>query len=142
MAKIATFRVINNRMQFRCPKCGAKRNFPVQGNIRKKNMRCHKCGEVIRCVLNRRTTPRQRQSGLATLITNDGKEISVNIHDISADGIGIEIPVTIARARTIKKGQKIRFHCKWNPRLLGSGYFIVINSSGQRIGVKKVTTFS
>ncbi len=142
MANLVNFRIINNRMQFRCPKCGAKRNFPVQGNIRKKNMRCHKCGKVIGCVLNRRATPRQLQSGIATMITNEGKEISVNIHDISATGIGIDIPITIARARIIKTGQKVRFNCKWNPRLLGSGYFVIINNSGQRIGVRKASVFS
>ena len=139
MGKMIVFRVVNNRMQFKCEACAAKRNFPVQGNIRRKNMRCHKCDAITRCMLNRRITPRELHSGKAIMITSDGIEIAVNIHDISMNGgIGVDIPIRAARARTVKIGEKVHFNCKWNPRLLGSGNFIVINSTGQRIGIKKV----
>ncbi len=139
MGRMIEFRVINNRMQFKCAVCAAKRNFPVQAKIRRKNMRCHKCDAITRCMLNRRITPRELHSGKATMITNGGKEIAVNIHDISMDGgIGVDIPIRAARARTVKIGEKVQFNCRWNPRLLGSGYFVVVNSTGQRIGIKKV----
>lgn len=139
MGKMIVFRVVNNRMQFKCSACAAKRNFPIQANIRSKNMRCHKCGTITRCLLNRRITPRELHSGKAIMITSEGKEIAVNIHDISMNGgIGLDIPIRAARARTVKTGDEVRFNCKWNPRLLGSGRFIVINNNGQRIGIKKV----
>ncbi|MCK5604700.1 hypothetical protein KAR91_22615, partial [Candidatus Pacearchaeota archaeon] len=71
MGKTVNFRVINNRMQFRCSTCGAKRNFPVPANLRRKNMRCHKCGVVTKCMLNRRAIPRELQSGQAVMITSE-----------------------------------------------------------------------
>ena len=139
MGKMIVFRVINNRMQFKCAVCAAKRNFPIQANIRSKNMRCHKCDTITRCLLNRRITPRELHSGKAIMITSEGKEIAVIIHDISMNGgIGLDIPIRAARARMVKPGEEVRFNCKWNPRLLGSGRFIVINTNGQRIGIKKV----
>ncbi|MEA3468608.1 MAG: hypothetical protein U9R57_10355 [Thermodesulfobacteriota bacterium] len=139
MGRMIVFRVINNRMQFKCAACDAKRNFPVQANIRRKNMRCHKCDAITRCMLNRRITPRELHSGKAVMITKAGKEIAVNIHDISiSGGIGLEIPIKTARARTITVGEEVHFNCKWNPRLLGSGRFLILNSNGQRIGIKKV----
>lgn len=139
MGRMIVFRVINNRMQFKCSSCAAKRNFPVQSSIRSKNMRCHKCDAITRCVLNRRITPRELHSGKAVMITGEGKEIAVNVHDIAMNGgIGLDIPIRAARARTVKIGQEVRFNCKWNPRLLGSGRFKVINCNGQRVGIKKV----
>lgn len=74
------------------------------------------------------------------LITNEGKTLEVFIHDISINGgVGIDIPIRAARARTVKVGTEVSFNCKWNPRMLGSGRFEVINSKDQRIGIKKVT---
>lgn len=140
MGRMIVFRVINNRMQFKCSACGAKRNFPVQANIRSKNMRCYKCGATTRCSLDRRITSRMLQSGKATMLTAENKEIAVFVHDISMNGgIGLDIPIRAARAQTVKIGEEVHFNCKWNPRLLGSGRFEVINCNGQRVGVKKKT---
>ena len=137
MAKTAIFQVINNRMLFKCASCGAKRHSSVLSNIRRKNVKCHKCDAVTRGILNRRANRRELQSGKVLMITNEGKEIEVNIHDISRDGVGIDIPVRASRARKIVKGQEVRFNCKWNPRLMGSDRFVVMSNDGQRIGVKK-----
>jgi len=74
------------------------------------------------------------------MITREGKELTVNIHDVSVNGglgFGFDIPLAAARARTISVGEEVHFDCKWNPRLLGSGRFKVINSHGQRVGIKK-----
>ncbi len=139
MARTVEFRVVNHRMGFKCSSCGKKRNMPIQVNVRRKNVRCHACGEITRCLLNRRTIHRKLQSGAATMITDDGKEIDVSIHDISTGGgIGVDISLRAARAQKVKVGQKVSFRCSWNTRLLGSGTFQVQNSNGQRVGVKKV----
>ena len=139
MAKRIVARVMNNRMQFRCPACGTRRSIPVQPNVRQKNVRCHKCHTSTCCTLNRRTTPRELASGKAVLFTSEGRHMEVNIHDISMDGgIGLEIPIAAARAHSVTPGSEIHFNCKWNPRLLGTGRFKVINSNGQRVGIKKV----
>ena len=134
--RTVTFRVVNNRMQFRCSRCGARRNVPVPANLRRKNIRCHKCETVIKCMLNRRATPRQVQSGKAEMIINEGKKIEVNIYDISIDGIGIDIPFRAVRAIAI--GQKVRFSCSWNSRLIGNSYFVVKSIKGHRAGLKKI----
>lgn len=139
MGKLIVFRVINNRMQFKCEQCDARRNFPVQPSIRSRNIRCHKCDAVTRCLLNRRLTRRELQSGKANMITREGRNIVVNLHDISVDGgLGLELPIRAARAKVVKIGEEVRFNCKWNPRLLGSGRFKVVSSDGQRLGIQKV----
>lgn len=139
ISKTINCRVISNRMQFRCSSCGAKRNLPVQANLRRKKIRCHKCGNVTNCKLNRRANPRESQSGKAVMITSEGKKIDVNIFDISMNGIGIEIPHSAVRSQTVSIGKKVRFECKWNPRLIGNNYFVVRNKNGQRIGLEKIT---
>ncbi len=139
MGRMIVFRVVDNRMQFKCTACGAKRNLPVQANLRSKSVRCHKCGSSTRCSLNRRIGPREQHSGKATMLTTDHKEIAVLVHDISLNGgVGLDVPIRTARAGTVKIGDEVRFNCKWYPRLLGSGRFVVINNKGQRIGIKKV----
>ncbi len=139
MGRTVSFRVINNRVQFKCSACGAKRSYPIRANLRRKNMRCHKCGAITQCLLNRRIINRELQSGKATLITSEGKEIEVNIHDISTGGgIGVDLPVSAMRSGVVRVGQNVRFRCMWNSRLLGSGMFKVVNSNGQRVGVKKI----
>lgn len=93
MGKKKVIRVINNRMQFKCVSCMAKRSVPVLPNIRSKNIRCHKCGAITNCLLDRRITPRERQSGKAILITEEGRGIAVNIHDVQR----MEVLVSICR---------------------------------------------
>ena len=139
MGKMIVFRVINNRVQFKCETCDAKRNLPIQANIRSRNIRCHKCDAVTRCMLNRRLTRRELQSGKATMITREGRKVFVNLHDMSVDGgLGIDLPIRAARAKVVKVGEEVRFECKWSPRLFGSGRFRVISSDGQRLGIKRV----
>ena len=89
-------------------------------------------------MLNRRALPRELQSGKVVMITNEGKEMDVNLYDVSMDGIGFDLPIRAARARTVTVGQEVRFRCSWNPRLLGNARFVVKNNNGQRIGAKKI----
>ncbi len=141
MRNETVFRVINNRIRFKCAACSAKRNLPVRSGIRGKNIRCHKCDAITKCVFNRRIAPRELQSGNAIMITKEGKELAVNMHDMSADGglgFGFDIPLKAVFAQTIRVGEEVHFNCKWNPRLLGSGRFKVMNSHGQRLGIQKM----
>lgn len=139
MAKTVVVQTINNRMRFKCSTCGARRNSSVLPNLRRKSMRCHKCGVITRCILNRRAAPRGLQGGKVNMITNEGNEFEVNVHDISRHGVGLSIPVKASRARKIAKGQQVRFNCRWNPSLMGSSRFVVMSNDGQRIGVKKIS---
>ncbi len=72
------------------------------------------------------------------MITEGGRHLEVYLHDISVNGIGINIPVKILRSRKLKTGRKVRFKCNWNPKLFNSGSFMVHSIKDQRIGIKKV----
>ncbi len=139
MKNAIVFRVVNNRIHFKCATCSAKRSLPVRPDLRGKNIRCHKCDAITKCVFNRRVAPRELQSGKVIMITSEGKELPVDIHDISTNGgLGFDIPLRDACARTISIGEEVHFYCEWNPRLLGSGHFKVVNSHGQRVGIQKM----
>lgn len=138
MGKTRNFNVINNRIQFKCPACGARRNSALPPTLRKKNIRCHKCNEVVRCIFNRRVNPRVSHLGKIEMVTRDGKNLDVNLRDISARGIGLDIPIGSLRSRKIAIGHKVRFKCRWNPRLLDTGYYVVKTIKDQRIGLQKL----
>ena len=139
MAKSIIFKVINNRMQFRCSACKAKRNVTIPPDIRVKSIRCHKCAELTRCVFNRRIEPRENLSGAIILETSSGSEIDVMLHDRSRDGLGFNIPIGSARTYRIGIGNKVRLRCSWNPRLIPNTTFVVQNIKGQRVGLKAKT---
>ena len=138
MAGTTTFQVINNRFLFRCTNCGAKRRLSAPPHLRRKNIRCFKCGELNKCGFNRRTTPRQQQSGKALLITKDGRELDITLTDISSRGIGLELSIKAMRSRAIKVGDPVQLICNWNPRLFSGCRFVVRNIKEQRVGVKKL----
>ena len=129
------FKVVNRRFQFKCPYCGGSRSFFVN-NLRRKTVRCFKCGEQTRCVFNRRTDKRDYQSGRILLKTRNGKEIDVNLKNISFYGAGIEIPPGIPSS-VLSVGQEITLRCTWNSQLLRNSRFIIQNISGQHIGVRR-----
>ncbi len=137
MSKTRTFQVASNRIQFRCPECKAKKFSTVQPKLRRKSMRCLKCGEMTKCILDRRSKARELHGGKIVMVTQGGRNLEVFLHDISVDGIGIDLPVKALRTRKITAGRQVRFKCSWSPGLL-NGSFIVSNVKDQRIGIRKV----
>ena len=135
--KTQEFRVLNNRLLFKCPHCGKRRNLTILNNLRRKTLSCLGCGEQTRCVFNRRPETRDSQSGVLTLKTDEGKEMEVILRDISARGVGFEIQKS-KDIRSIKIGRKITISCNWDPYLLSRSQFVVQNISGNRVGTKKV----
>ncbi len=138
MSKTRTFPVVANRIQFRCPECKTRKFSAVQPNLRRKSMRCLKCGEITKCILDRRSKARELHGGKIVMVTQGGRNLEVFLHDISVDGIGIELPVKALRARKMTTGRQVRFKCSWNPSLL-NGSFIVNNIKDQRIGIQKTS---
>lgn len=136
MAKSLIFKVVNNRLQFRCSTCKAKRNVTIPPDIRTKSIRCHKCADLTRCIFNRRVHPRENQSGIVILQTSAGREIDVMLNDLSMEGLGFNIPVGSARTYQIGLGNEVRLRCTWNSRLIPNTAFIVKNIKGQRVGLK------
>ena len=70
------------------------------------------------------------------MIFGDGKEIPINLYDISIGGVGFEL--TVGVAASIAPRQEIRLRCVWNPRLLDQGRYIIKNVRGRRIGAQTV----
>ena len=135
MAKTITFRVTNNRLLFKCTFCQAKKMITLPQDIHRKSIRCHKCGELSHCFLNHRLTPREPQTGKAVMVFSDGREVNIDLTDVSPNGVGFEIP---SGNRDVSLGQEIRLKCAWNSRLLDQGRYIVRNIKGRRIGVELI----
>ena len=135
--KTKEFKIVNRRFRFKCPYCGSTRSFFIN-NLRRKTVKCFNCGEPTKCVFNRRVDKRNYQAGKVVLTTQYGKEIDVNLRNISFYGVGIEIPPGIPPG-ILTIGQEITLKCSWSPYLLRSRRFVVQNINGQHVGVRKAT---
>ena len=131
--KTKEFRVQDNRLLFKCPFCGKRRNYTLL-NTRRKTIKCDDCGEMTRCVFNRRPELRESQSGMLTLKTREGKELPVMMRDISSRGIGFDVQKG-KDLRLIKKGQEISLTSNWSPAMIPRSRFRVQNINGYRVGV-------
>ncbi len=132
--KTKEFRVQDNRLLFKCPHCGKRRNYTLLG-VRRKTIKCHNCGESTRCLFNRRPEQRECQSGMLILRTREGREAAVMMRDISSGGIGFEM-LKGKDARLLRKGQEVSLSCNWSPAMIPRSRFRVQNINGFRIGVK------
>ena len=130
--KTKEFRVHNNRLLFKCPYCGKRRNFTIL-HLRRKTIKCGECKERTRCVFNRRPEQRDPQSGLLTLKTFEGREISVMLRDLSSRGVGFEF-MKGKDARRIRKGQEVSLFCNWNPAIIPKERYKIQNINGFRVG--------
>lgn len=137
MGRTITVQVIQNRLLFRCPSCGARRNMAILPNLRQKVITCQKCQLATKCILNRRTRPREPQAGKVLMVTNDQKEAEITLHDISHEGAGFDLPHGIQKTLRLSVGSQVRFKCTWNPKLFGSNTYEVRSIVGQRVGVKR-----
>ena len=135
MAMTKTFRVENGRTLFKCHICQGKRMITVGPGVRMRSLRCSKCGESTRCIFNRRQTPREQQSGTVQLLTSDGRELSVDLYDVSLNGVGFDL--SIRDINKVSVGRDVQFKCSWNPQLLGTGRYVVRSVQGQRVGVER-----
>ncbi|HKJ64044.1 MAG TPA: hypothetical protein VJ969_01485 [Desulfopila sp.] len=136
MARNKPYQVKDNRIRFKCEECGAKRTLAVPSNVRSRSIKCHRCGTFARCALNRRQYPRQQQTGKVVMILRGGKEITIDLHDISENGVGINTGPGGGRMLRLK--EEVQFKCNWNSRLFSSGRYVVKNIHGDRIGIKNV----
>ena len=125
-------------MMFRCVECRARRSMAVAPHLRMRKVRCQKCGVITICNLNRRYEQREFLSGKVILLTSDGKELEIDLHDISSGGVGFELPFMVARKCKLNVGEKVRFKCRWNASRLERGEFVIKEIKGQRVGVQKV----
>jgi len=137
MPKTKEFKIQDRRLLFKCPSCGARRNSIIP-DIRRKTIRCHNCGEMIRAVFNRRPEQRAHQAGKLILKTRDGRELEVTLKDLSSKGIGFEL-ATGKSLRHLSVGHEINLSCSWNPNLLSQSRYVVRNINGLRVGAEKLT---
>lgn len=107
----------------------------VAPHVRRRAIKCHKCGETTNNILNRREMKREQQFGRVQLFSMDGTEMEVNLTNISLHGVGFEMPVQQRGKLSI--GKKVTFRCAWNPRLLGTGTYVIKVINGQRVGAER-----
>jgi hypothetical protein len=131
--KTKEFRLQGNRLLFKCPYCGRRRNYTLL-NVRRKTIKCDGCREMTRCLFNRRPEMRERQSGMLTLRTREGKEMQVMMRDISSRGVGFEV-LKGKDLRLIKKGHEIALTSNWSPAMIPKSRFKVQSINGFRVGV-------
>jgi hypothetical protein len=93
---------------------------------------------MTKCAFNRRITQRELQTGKIVLISRSGREIDVNLTDISSKGIGIELSIKALRSRAVRIGDQVQLACGWNPRLFSGSRFIVKNIKDLKVGLKKI----
>jgi len=136
MPKTKEYKVTDRRLLYKCPSCGARRNSIIP-DIRRKSIRCHICGELTRCVFNRRPEQRNYHSGKLTVKTRDGREIDVNLRDMSSKGIGFELPAGKS-LRLLSVGHEISVSCSWNANLFPDARYIIKNINGLRVGAQKI----
>lgn len=74
--------------------------------------------------------------GQVSIEFNNGQQLPANLADISFYGVGFDIQ--FRDVRRVKTGGEIRFHCPWNPKLLGSSRYVVRSVKGQRIGAERM----
>lgn len=135
MMKTKIFNVVDGRFHFTCSSCRAKRLAAAPLKVRKRSFKCHKCKQITRCILNRRTAQREQQFGKAVLRCPDGQEIEVDLIDISLHGIGFDIHFNDLRKISIGKPYDLR--CNWNPRLFTDGRYLIRTINNRRVGAEK-----
>ena len=135
MAKTRTFRVVGGRIHFKCHACQSKRMVAIPPGVRKRSVRCNKCGEITRCDLNRRQIPREHQTGKVLMSAGDNSYIEVDLYDISLGGVGFDVSPRDIRKMSV--GKEIQFKCTWNSRLFQQGRYIVRSIKGRRIGAQQ-----
>jgi hypothetical protein len=135
MGKTKTFRVVNGRVHFKCHSCQAKRMMAVPPGIRRRSVRCQKCGEITSCNFNRRQIPREQQRGKILISTNNSSDFEVDLYDISNSGIGFD--VAARDIRKISVGAEVKFRCTWNSKLFARGRYVIRSIKGRRIGAQR-----
>ncbi|MEE4241588.1 MAG: hypothetical protein V2I36_08980 [Desulfopila sp.] len=136
MARTKVYQVKDNRIRFKCDACGAKRSVAIPPTVRFRSVKCHKCSTFSRCGLNRRLQRRMEQRGKALMILSSGKEISIDLNDISPRGVGVNVAPGVGRQVSLR--EQVQFKCNWNPTLFSQGRFVVKSIKGDRIGIENV----
>ena len=132
-----TFKVVNNKIHFKCHACSAKRLIAIPVGVMRKTIKCHKCTESTQCLINRRHRTRQTCTGKIFIITDNYKEIEVVLHDVTEGAVGasFDLPYGEPLTKTIKTGKTLRLNCRWNRYLFGREHYTVKSIRGQRVGV-------
>ncbi len=135
MAKTQIFRVVGGRIHFKCYACQGRRMVSIPPAIRRRSLRCQKCGEITHCNFNRREILREQQKGKALASTRDGTSFEVDLYDISQRGIGFDVAVRDIRKMSV--GTELQFRCTWNSKLFSQGRYVVRSIKGRRIGAQR-----
>ncbi len=134
MAKTQTFRVVGGRIRFKCHACQSIRMVAIPNDVRRRSIRCHKCGEITQASFNRRLIQREQQKGKVLLSLSDGTYLEVDLFDISQNGVGFDI--AMRDIRKVSVGKEVQFRCTWNSQLFSQKRYRVRSIKGRRIGAE------
>ena len=70
------------------------------------------------------------------MMLSSGKELPIDLRDISASGVGIDTKP--GESRTLSIREEVQFKCGWNPRLFARGRYVIASISGTRVGIENV----
>ena len=135
MSKTKIFRVVNGRVHFKCHSCLGKRMVAIPPGVRRRSIRCQKCGEITSCNFNRRLVRREQQRGKVLLSLSNNIIVEVDLYDISNNGIGFD--VAARDIRNIAVGAEVQFRCTWNSKLFARGRYVIRSIKGRRIGAQR-----
>lgn len=135
MSKTKIFRVVNGRVHFKCHSCQGKRMVAIPPGVRRRSIRCQKCGEITSCNFNRRLVPREQQRGKVLLSISNNIVIEVDLYDISNSGIGFDVAARDIRKITV--GAEAQFRCTWNSKLFSGKRYVITSVKGRRIGAQR-----
>lgn len=135
MPKTQTFRVVGGRIRFKCHACQSIRMVAIPNEVRRRSIRCHKCGEITQASLNRRLIQREQQKGKVLMSLSDGTYLAIDLFDISQNGVGFDIATR--DIRKVSVGKEIQFRCSWNSQLFSQGRYIIKSIKGRRIGAER-----
>jgi len=112
----------------------------IPQEMRRRSIRCHKCGEITHANFNRRLIQREQQSGKVLMFLNDGMYdgmyLEVDLFDISQNGVGFDM--AMRDIRKVSVGKEIQFRCTWNSQLFSQGRYRVKSIKGHRIGAERI----
>jgi hypothetical protein len=70
------------------------------------------------------------------MVLSNGKEIAIDLNDISPQGVGVNVAPGVGRQVSLR--EQVQFKCNWNPALFSQGRFVVKSIKGDRIGIENV----
>ena len=71
------------------------------------------------------------------MILPGGKEIPVDLNDVSDGGVGVN--AALGGGRMLNLSWEVKLKCSWNSGLFSNGRYVIKSIKGDRIGIENVS---